>query len=160
VPVRHTMTFALVGMGLVLTGCANQPSTPPEITFVAKDKTVAAKPFRYCNVEVTECTEDRNAVAYLTLPAGATVEVRVPDDVAATPWSVTIGYVTATGEQKDQMVGVFTKGDRETFTAQAPAPGDSLTTVEVKQAGGRLEDEGGQPQVVPRAVWSLQIQRG
>ena len=156
---RRILSFALVGtLGVaLLAGCADKPETPPEITFSTDGRTVTVRPFRYCDAEVTECREDRGAVAYLRVPAGLPVDVKVPEDVKATPWSVTIGYVTAAGEQKDLMLGLFTKGE-ETFTAHAPAPGDTIRTVEVKQAGGRIEDVDGQQEVVPRGVWSLQLQ--
>lgn len=159
---RRILTFVLVGsLGMaLLAGCSDDPETPPEVTFATDGRTVTVRPFRYCDAEVTECSEDRAAVAYLRVPAGLPVDVTVPEEVASTPWSVTIGYVTAAGEQKDQMLGVFTKGEQDTFTARPPAPGDTIRTVEVKQAGGRIEDVGGQQQVVPRGVWSLQLQTG
>jgi hypothetical protein len=159
VAVRRILTVTLVGtLGTaLLAGCSDEPEPPPEITFSTDGRTVTVRPFRYCDAEVTECREDRGAVAYLRVPAGLPVDVRVPEQVAGTPWSVTVGYVTAAGEQKDEMLGVFTKGEN-TFTARVPAPGGSIRTVEVKQAGGRLEDVDGQQQVVPRGVWSLQLQ--
>jgi hypothetical protein len=146
---------------LVLAGCSaapEPPPTPPRIDFTIAEKKVAAKPFLYCNVKVENCKRDNTAMLTLPVPPGTPVRVTVPKEVADTPWSVVIQYVTAAGVQKDpETVATFAPGKETTFEALPPGAGDQLQTVEVKQAGGVLVQGDTGPEPVTRAAWSLQV---
>jgi len=146
------------GVALVA-GCADSPAPPARITFSANGRGVVVSPFLRCDAQLTQCTRDESAVGFLPVPPGAAVDVSVPDEVAATPWSVVIGYRGADGVDRDQTVGTFTDGSQRAVTVRTPAADDILRTVEVKQAGAAAaEDPDGQLQVGTQAVWSLQVQ--
>jgi hypothetical protein len=146
---------------LVLAGCSSAPeppAPPPRIDFTIAEQKVTAKPFLYCNVKVEDCKRDNTAMLTLPVPPGTPVRVTVPKEVADTPWSVVIQYVTAAGEQKDpETVATFAPGKETTFEALPPGAGDQLQTVEVKQAGGVLVQGDAGPEPVTRAAWSLQV---
>jgi uncharacterized protein DUF2771 len=90
---------------------------------------------------------------------GTPIEVRVPKEVADTPWSVVIQYRTAAGvEQEPQTVATFGPGKQDSFAAKAPGARDQLQTVEVKQAGGKLIQGADGPEAVTRGVWSAQVE--
>lgn len=151
---------ALLGV-LVLAGCSSAPDPPPpppRVDFTIAAKKVAAKPFLYCDVKVEDCRRDNGAMLKLPVPPGTAVRVTVPREVADTPWSVVIQYVTAAGEQKQpETVATFAPGKETTFEALPPGAGDQLQTVEVKQAGGVLVQGDAGPEAVTRAAWSLQV---
>jgi len=147
---------------LAVAGCSERPPPPPPpptIDFTADAENVTAKPFMYCDISVTDCKRDNAAQVELTVAPGTAVRVTVPDEVAETPWSVVIQYVTAAGEQKDpETVAAFAPNGATTFDALPPGPGDQLQTVEVKQAGAKLmADETGQQEPVARGVWSVSV---
>lgn len=158
---RSAVAAAAV-LGLVLTGCSRgEPPTPdPKIEFEVDGTRVSADPFLYCDIEVNDCKRDNTAQVSLTVAPGTPVRVRVPEEVAATPWSVVIQYRTGAGEQMPpETVATFAPGRTRTFDAVPPGEGDQLQTVEVKQAGAKLvRDEQGEPAAVSRGVWSAQIE--
>ena len=146
---------------LVLVGCSSAPEPPPpppEVDFLVAGKQTAAKPFLYCDVQVENCKRDNTAMLKLPVPPGTPVRVTVPKDVADTPWSVVIQYVTAAGEQRAPVtVATFAPGKETSYEALPPGAGDQLQTVEVKQAGGVLVEGETGPEAVTRAAWSLQV---
>ncbi|WP_083661149.1 DUF2771 family protein [Actinophytocola xanthii] len=147
---------------LLLAGCSSTPPPPadPSIDFSVADTKVSAKPYLYCDIEVNACKRDNTAQVRLTVAPGTPVRVRVPKEVAETPWSVVIQYRTAAGEQKaPETVATFAPNKASTFDALPPGKGDQLQTVEVKQAGAKLvRDEAGEPAAVSRGVWSARIE--
>jgi uncharacterized protein DUF2771 len=155
----------LVVVLLVLAGCSSNEPAPavpqPKVDFMIAGKKTTAKPFLYCDVKVEDCRRDNAAMLKLPVPPDTPVTVTVPKEVAETPWSVVIQYVTATGEQKAPVtVATFSPGKETTFEALPPDAGAQLQTVEVKQAGGvMIEGETG-PEPVTRAAWSLQVAAG
>jgi len=151
-----------VAVTVLLAGCgaATPPPEDPQVDFAVADTKVSAKPYLYCDVQVNDCKRDNTAQVSLKVAPGTPVRVRVPKEVADTPWSVVIQYRTAAGEQKaPETVATFAPGKSSTFDALPPGPGDQLQTVEVKQAGAKLvRDETGQPAAVSRGVWSAQVE--
>ncbi len=147
---------------LLVAGCSAEPETPPpppSIDFSVAAKTVSAKPFLYCTVEINECKRDTTAQVELQAAPGTPVRVRVPKEVADTPWSVVIQYRTAAGEQRDpETVATFGPGKQDTFEAKPPTAGDQLQTVEVKQAGAKLVQGESGPEPVTRGVWSAAVE--
>lgn len=156
-------TLALVALVVVAAaGCSERPPPPPPpptIDFTANTENVSAKPFMYCDIAVTDCRRDNAAQVELTVAPGTPVRVTVPAEVAETPWSVVIQYITAAGEQKEpETVAAFAPNGATMFDALPPGPGDQLQTVEVKQAGAKLmADETGQQEPVARGVWSVSV---
>lgn len=158
VPVAAT----LAGL-IVLAGCSASPGPPPpppEVAFTVAAEKVTAKPYLYCDVEITDCKRDNTAQVTLEVAPGTPVGVRVPEEVSDTPWSVVIQYRTAAGEQQPpQTVATFGPGKASSFEAEPPGAGDQLQTVEVKQAGAKLvRGESGDPEPVTRGVWSAQVE--
>lgn len=151
----------LLGVAALVAACSDPPPSLPEITFAVDGSTVSARPFQYCDVMVTKCDRHDDAMAKLKVPPGKQVKVSVPGDVYESPWSVTIQYKTASGEQKDpQTVATFVPKESHDYTVSLPDPGDQLQTVEVKQAGAKQDQvtNPGDIQLVARAVWSLQVE--
>src|ERR1044072_4378771 len=84
----------------LLAGCSSEPQTPPpppKVDFTVAADTVTAKPFLYCNVEIEDCKRDTAAQVKLKAAPGTAVKVRVPKEIADTPWSVVIQYRDAAG---------------------------------------------------------------
>jgi uncharacterized protein DUF2771 len=157
--VRLVVTMAVAGP--LAAGCSSQPEPPPpppRVDFtVAADK-VSAKPFLYCDIDIENCKRDSAAQVTLTVAPGTPVRVRVPKEIADTPWSVVIQYRTAAGvQQQPRTVATFGPGKRDSFEAKPPGARDQLQTVEVKQAGGKLVAGEDGPEPVTRAVWSAQV---
>ncbi|HEY7595313.1 MAG TPA: DUF2771 family protein [Actinophytocola sp.] len=154
--------LVLAAAVLVLAGCSaapEPPPAPPKVDFTVAAGTVTAKPFLYCTVEVQDCKRDTAAQVKLKAAPGTPVRVRVPKEIADTPWSVVIQYRTAAGVQQDpRTVATFGPGKQDSFDAKPPAAGDQLQTVEVKQAGGKLVQGEDGPEAVTRAVWSAQVE--
>ncbi len=154
--------LALLAAALVVAGCSSQPAeppAPPKVDFAVAAETVAAKPFLYCDVDIEDCKRDTTAQVKLKAAPGTAVRVRVPKEVADTPWSVVIQYRTAAGVQaQPRTVATFAPGKGDSFEAKPPAAGDQLQTVEVKQAGGKLIQGADGPEAVTRGVWSAQVE--
>lgn len=147
---------------LLVAGCSSQPepqAAPPSVDFTVASGKVSAKPFLYCDIDLKDCKRDTAAQVTLTVAPGTPVEVRVPKEVADTPWSVVIQYRTAAGVDKEpETVATFGPGKQDSFTAKAPGASDQLRTVEVKQAGGKLIQGENGPEAVTRGVWSAQVE--
>jgi hypothetical protein len=152
----------LATVALLVTGCSSQqepPAAPPKVDFTVAAAKVSAKPFLYCDVDIKDCKRDTAAQVTLKVAPGTPVRVRVPKEVADTPWSVVIQYRTAAGVEKDpETVATFGPGKQDSFEAKPPAAGDQLRTVEVKQAGGKLIQGAAGPEPVTRGVWSAQVE--
>ena len=155
------MLVPLLVAGVLVAGCSSSepPAAPPKVEFtVAADK-VSAKPFLYCDIDIKDCKRDTAAQVKLKVAPGTPIEVRVPKEVADTPWSVVIQYRTAAGVDKEpETVATFGPGKQDSFAAKAPGARDQLRTVEVKQAGGKLIQGADGPEAVTRGVWSAQVE--
>ncbi|KID31782.1 Protein of unknown function (DUF2771) [Prauserella sp. Am3] len=158
---RRAVGALLAGAALVMTGC----STPePEVTFYADGESTVAAPLIYCDEVLTKCGEEGTPVN-LDVRPGMPVQISVPSEVADTPWVIIVQYVdTETGKQKLEQ-RAFTDGARHAYTATPPTQRDRVAVVEIQQIGAAyaadgkgnpLTDENGQPQLVARALWSLQ----
>jgi len=141
---------------------------PPEITFYSDGHTVNAEPVVHCDALVRSCDKNPDATANLKVRPGKPVQISVPSDVSDTPWLVNVQYADAKGDLQIKQQ-YFSPSTRLAYTATPPAPADQLVVVEVQQigaayaadeAGNPILDENGNPQVVARALWSLQIQPG
>ena len=61
--------LALAAVALLAAGCGSD--TPPQVTFTAADTSVTARPTQYCDLKLTECSDDAAAPVRLAVPAGA-----------------------------------------------------------------------------------------
>lgn len=163
---RGRIALLLAGGALALTGCS--PAGPPEVTFYSDGHTVDARPLMDCDALVRNCTKYPDAAVTLEVRPGKPVQVSVPSDVSDTPWLVITQSTGADGTPKAKQQ-YFSRDSQLSYTATPDAPTDQLVVVEVQQlgaafaadaSGNPILDENGDPQLVARAVWSLQIQPG
>lgn len=156
--------LGLVAAGaLALTGCS-ATAGPPEVTFYGDGHTVDAGPVVHCDAIVSKCDKYPNATATLNVRKGLPVQISVPSAVGDTPWLVNVQYADASGNLRIKQQ-FFTPRSRLAYTAE-PGPGNQLVVVEVQQLGAAyaadqqgnpILDENGNPQLVARAFWSLQV---
>lgn len=156
------IVLLLACAALAVAGCSTPG--PPKITFYADGDSVRAAPLRYCDALLREC-EQSGSKAALTVREGEPVQISVPGDVARTPWLVNVQYLTESGQPQLEQE-VFTSGDQHAFTVNAGGPAAQLVVVEVQQIGAAyavdeqgqpILDPAGNPQLVARGIWSLQI---
>jgi hypothetical protein len=155
---RHSRLLVLVAV--LATACSDPPPPLPQVSFSVDGSTVSARPFLHCDVMVTKCDKDNDALAKMRVPSGKQVRITVPGEVAESPWSVVIQYKTAAGEQKDpETVATFVPNERHDYTVALPSAADQLQTVEIKQASAKQEPGATSDiQLLARAVWSLQVE--
>ena len=119
----------------------------------------------YCDVLVRDCVDPAEPAA-LPVRRGMPVQLSIPDSVAEAPWTVTVEYRTADDEVRYEHE-VFTNGDQYAYTADPPGSDNQITVVEIQQISaayatndqGEINlDMGGDPQLVARGVWSLQVE--
>jgi hypothetical protein len=155
----------IAGGAFALTGC----STPvaPEVTFFADGHAVNSPPLIHCDALVRDCQQSTEGAAKLKVRPGKPVQISVPSDIAKTPWVINVQYANAKGQLQPIKQQTFTSGDRFAYTATPPAPDDQLLVVEIQQLGAAyaadqsgkpIVDQAGNPQLVARAIWSLQVE--
>ena len=120
---------------LLAAGCG---SASPQVTFTAAGATVTARPAQYCDLKLTDCTDDAAAPVQLAVPAGTPLQVAVPDGVSEAPWHVVFTYRNGGGEQIDARSPLFPAKERGDYTLELPAPTDRLITAQVQQFGPAL----------------------
>lgn len=149
-PVRRLLPLAAAA--LLLTACG--AGAPPEVVFTAGAATVTARPTQYCEDDFVTCTNDAAAPVELAVPAGTTLRVDVPDEVAETPWQVVYSYRTAAGEQVDERTAVQVGG---AGSAVELPEGARLLTAEVQQYGPPpvIDESTGELQFPIRSSWVL-----
>ncbi|MDQ0378937.1 DUF2771 family protein [Amycolatopsis thermophila] len=164
---RRTLLLLAAG-ALALTGCSASVG-PPEVTFFGDGHTVNAEPIAHCDALLKSCDESPDAAVTLKVRRGKPVQISVPSDIGDTPWLVNVQYANAKGELQPVKQQFFTPGSKLAYTATGNAPDDQLVVVEVQQlgaayavdpAGNPIVDENGNPQLVVRGLWSLQVQPG
>jgi uncharacterized lipoprotein NlpE involved in copper resistance len=159
---RRSVVALLAGATLTLAGCSAPQA--PEITFFADGDTVRAEPLSYCDALVRDC-ETGGKPATLEVRPGKPVQISLPSKVSETPWVLNVQYLDAKGEPQPVRQQVFTDGSQHAYTVTT-GPREQLVVVEVQQLGAAfaadkqgnpIMDENGQPQLVVRGVWSLQV---
>ncbi|MGW4590307.1 DUF2771 family protein [Amycolatopsis thermoflava] len=164
---RRTLLLLSAG-ALALTGCSATVG-PPEVTFFGDGHTVNAEPIVNCDALLKSCSENPDAAVTLKVRPGKPVQISVPSEIGDTPWLVNVQYANAKGELQPVKQQFFSPGDKLAYTATGATPDDQLVVVEVQQlgaayaadqAGNPILDENGNPQLVARAFWSLQVEPG
>lgn len=156
---------ALVAAGAaVLTGCS--APQPPEVTFYTDGESVTAGPMSYCDALLTDCQVTDGDPVVLDARPGQRVQVSVPAEIAETPWLVIVQAYDPEGDLLPMQQEVLTDGTRHAHTVIPESAEHQILVVEVQQLGAAyavdekdepILDENGQPQLVVRGVWSLQI---
>ncbi len=141
-----------VAVLLLAAGCG----TEPQVTFAVGDASVTARPARYCDIRLTECTDDGAAAVQLAVPAAAPLRVSVPDDIAEAPWHVVFRYRDGAGQEVGARSPVLADQQRD-WTLTLPEPGDRLVTAEVQQFGPapKINEQTGEVEFPVRASWVL-----
>jgi uncharacterized protein DUF2771 len=161
---RSRLLLLLAGGALALTGCSTSVG-PPQVTFYGDGHTVNANPVVDCDALVRKCDKYPDAGVSLKVRAGKPVQISVPSDISGTPWLVNVQYADPQGNLRVKQQ-FFSPDSRLAYTATVDNPADRLVVVEVQQlgaayaadqAGNPIVDENGNPQLVARAFWSLQI---
>ncbi|MFD9740061.1 DUF2771 family protein [Umezawaea sp. NPDC059074] len=148
----------LASTALLLTACS--APAPLEVTFYSSGKTINVHPTQYCDIGSDDCAIDTKAAGVLRVPPGKPVQISVPGEVAASPWSVKFTYRNAKGEQQEPLRSKLFAGDNPqyAYTLTLPNKDDQLESVEVQQYGKRVQvDETGQIQFVARGTWVVSI---
>jgi hypothetical protein len=129
---------------------------PPEVTFTAAGAAVTARPAQYCDLKLSDCTDDAAAPVQLAVPAGTPLRVAVPDEVAEAPWHVVFSYRDGGGQQVDARSPLLTADQRE-YTLALPQPGDRLLAAQVQQFGPapRINEQTGEVEFPVRGSWVL-----
>ena len=150
---RRLLTGCAATALLLAAGCS---ADPPQVTFTAAGATVTARPAQYCDLELTECTDDGAAAVRLAIPAGTPLQVAVPDEVAEAPWHVVFSYRDGTGQQVDARGPLLTAKQHD-YTLTLPQPADQLVTAQVQQFGPapQINQQSGEVEFPVRGSWVL-----
>lgn len=131
------------------------PAAPGAVTFAAGGQQSSTDPAQWCDLGVTECSEEPDALARLVVAPGAPLTVTVPDEVATTPWQVVFSFRDAGGAEQRGRTPVFAPGSPVTYTLTRPDPAGRLDSVEVQQYGALLGDGPEGVEFVTPATWVL-----
>ncbi|CAM2795482.1 DUF2771 domain-containing protein [Saccharomonospora xinjiangensis] len=161
---RSVVALVAAGAAAVATGCS--APQPPEVTFYTDGDSVTAPPLSYCDALLKDCDTDGEPVSLDARP-GRPVQISLPAEIAETPWLVIVQSAAPDGTLLPMRQEVFTDGTRLAYTVVPESPGHQPLVVEVQQLGAAyavddsdkpIVDERGEPQLVVRGVWSLQIE--
>ena len=149
---RTLLAGSAAAVLLLAAGCGSEP---PQVTFAVGGTTVSARPAQYCDIKLTECTDDGEAAVRLAVPAGTPLEVAVPDEVAQ-PWHVVFSYLDGTGQQVDARSPLLA-AKQHGYTLTLPEPADRLVTAQVQQFGPapQINEQSGEVEFPVRGSWVL-----
>jgi len=133
------------------------PSSPGDVVFAAGGQSATAGASQFCDVHVTECAADPEAVAVLPVPPNTPLAVTVPEEVASTPWQLAFTFRDAAGATQRGRSPVFAPGTAPGFTLVLPAASDQLTSAEVQQYGARISEGPNGLEFATRATWVLSV---
>ncbi len=139
---------------LLAAGCG--AGNPPQVSFTAAGATVTAGPAQYCDLKLTDCTDDTAAPVQLAVPTGTPLQVAVPEEVAEAPWHVVFSYRDAGGQQVDARSPLLSAAQRD-YTLTLPGPDDRLLAAQVQQFGPapRINEQTGEVEFPVRGSWVL-----
>ncbi|TNC28149.1 DUF2771 family protein [Amycolatopsis alkalitolerans] len=162
---RRSGWLGLLAAGaLALTGCSATVG-PPEVTFYGDGHSIATGPAVHCDALVRNCDKNPEDIVTLNVRKGMPVQISVPTELSKTPWLVNVQYADAKGDLQVKQQ-FFAPGSTLAYTATPGGADNQLVVVEVQQIGAAyaadqdgkpILDENGNPQLVARAYWSLQI---
>jgi hypothetical protein len=155
---RRLLTGCAAAVLLLTGGCS---ADPPQVTFTAAGTTVNARPAQYCDLKLTDCTDDGAAAVQLAVPAGTPLQVAVPDEVAQAPWHVVFTYRDGSGQQVDARSPVLAAKQHD-YTLTLPEPADRLITAQVQQFGPapQINEQSGEVEFPVRSSWVLNTPGG
>ena len=118
---------------------------------------VVARPTQYCDLKLTDCSDDAAAPVQLAVPVGTPLQVNVPDGVAEAPWHVVFSYRNTGGEQIDARSPLFASKQQRDYTLTLPEPTDQLVSAQVQQFGPapQMNEDTGELEFPVRGSWVL-----
>ncbi|HVK25239.1 MAG TPA: DUF2771 family protein [Actinokineospora sp.] len=124
---------AVIGVGVVLTGCSATPPQP-DVTFYSDGESVRATPFVLFDIESRTQEQHREAIVRLDMRPGQPVQVSVSNEIAKEPWGVAFSYINRDGRRVDASSKVFLPKDkRHAYTLELPNADDRLELAAVQR---------------------------
>ncbi|MFE1596249.1 DUF2771 domain-containing protein [Nocardia sp. NPDC058705] len=149
--------LAVVAVTAVWVGVAasKAPAHSPQLTAYAHGKAITVDPFMYCTVRMEECRYGETAP--LEVPAGAPVQLSLPDEVSQSPWLIQLIYQRPSGEQLDRVLSFadYPHGARALTIESKPEPDLRLIGIEVQLPILTRDIATGQESYIPHAAWSI-----
>lgn len=155
--VAAVLVVVVVVVVVLVVRATSGPSSPGDVTFAAGGAATSVGAGQFCDVAVTECDGDPEAVAVLRVPPNTPLAVTVPEEVASTPWQLAFTFRDAAGATQQGRSPVFPPGSTPTFTLVLPAASDQLTSAEVQQYGARITQGPNGLEFATRATWVLSV---
>jgi hypothetical protein len=149
------LVVVVVVVVVLVVRATSGPSSPGDVTFAAGGASTSVGASQFCDVQVTECDADPEAVAVLRVPANTPLAVTVPEEVASTPWQVAFTFRDATGAVQQGRSPVLTEAPG--FTLVLPAAPDQLQSAEVQQYGARITEGPEGLEFATRSTWVLSV---
>ncbi|WP_214364621.1 DUF2771 family protein [Pseudonocardia sp. H11422] len=156
---RRALSALLFVSVLFLAGCGSD--APPQVTFAAGGQERTTGPAQYCDLQLTDCSDDAGAQVRLPVPAGTPVQVTVPDAVAEAPWHVVFSYLDANEQEVNGRSPVFAPTQQQDYSLQLPDATDRLLTAQVQEFGPApvANPETGEVDFPVRGSWVLVADR-
>jgi hypothetical protein len=152
-----TGLFAVVAVTAVWVGVAvsKAPAHSPKLTAYAHGTTITVDPFMYCTVRMQDCRYGETTP--LEVPAGAPVQLSLPNAVSESPWLIQLIYQRPNGEQLDRVLSFADYPDRaRALTIESkPEPDLRLIGIEVQLPILARDIATGQESYIPHAAWSI-----
>jgi hypothetical protein len=155
--VAAVLVVVVVVVVVLLVRATAGPSSPGDVTFAAGGASASVGASQFCDVQVTECDADPEAVAVLRVPPNTPLTVTVPEEVASAPWQLAFTFRDAAGATQQGRSPVSPPGSTPTFTLVLPAASDQLTSAEVQQYGARITEGPNGLEFATRATWVLSV---
>jgi hypothetical protein len=153
--VAAVLVVVVVVAVVLVVRATSGPSSPGDVTFAAGGASTSVGAGQFCDLQVTECDADPEAVAVLRVPPNTPVTATVPEEVVGTPWQLAFTFRDAAGATQQGRSPVITSAPA--FTLVLPAPSDQLTSAEVQQYGARLTEGPNGIEFATRATWVLSV---
>lgn len=155
--VAAVLVVVVVVVVVLVVRATSGPDSPGDVAFAAGGAGTAVGAGQFCDVAVTECDSDPDAVAVLRVPPNTPLAVIVPDAVASTPWQLAFTFHDAAGATQQGRSPVFPPGSTPSFTLVLPTATDQLTSAEVQQYGARITQGPNGLEFATRATWVLSV---
>ena len=153
--VAAVLVVVVVVVVVLVVRATSGPSSPGDVTFTAGGASTSVGASQFCDVRVTECDADPDAVAVLRVPPDTPLAVTVPEEVASTPWQVAFTFRDATGAVQQGRSPVLTAAPA--FTLVLPTAADQLQSAEVQQYGARISEGPNGLEFATRSTWVLSV---
>jgi Protein of unknown function (DUF2771) len=154
-PARAALLGAALAALALVAGCGSG-SGKPQVTFTVggQDRTVG--PAQFCDLKLSDCSQDATAQVKITVPPGTPIGITVPDEVSGAPWHVVFAYTGPDGRTEGRSP-VFAPQAQKSYTLTLPDPADRLETAQVQLFGPAptQDPQTGEIEFPVRGTWLL-----